>query len=193
MEVKTKAVAKINGVSIVIIENGEKLIAIKPICEALGIDYSSQLQKLKSDEFLSSTVVLSPTVGADEKNREMVCIPFMYVFGWLFTISPKNVKPEAQEAVAKYRMECYETLFKHFTSQSAFLEEKQAELELQMEVVDRIRDDFKHTKQKLEEARSQLNSIRGLTFEQWQAKNNQLKIEFPDVVIEDHISEGVVE
>ena len=31
-------VAKINNVEIIIIENGEKRVAVKPICQALGID-----------------------------------------------------------------------------------------------------------------------------------------------------------
>jgi len=32
-------VAKVNNTEIVIIENGEKRVAIKPICDALGVDF----------------------------------------------------------------------------------------------------------------------------------------------------------
>ena len=40
-------VAKINKTNILVIEkNGEKRIAIKPICEALGVDFSGQLQRI---------------------------------------------------------------------------------------------------------------------------------------------------
>lgn len=175
----TKTVARINNVSILMVENGQKLVPIKPICEALGIAYQGQIDKLKNDEILGSTIMPSMTVGADKKEREMVCIPFMFVFGWLFTINPKNVKPEAQEAVTKYRLECYTALFKHFTDQSEFLEQKQSALEKQIEEVERIRADFKNTKQKLDEARRVLNQVKEMTFETWQANNRQLKIEFP--------------
>jgi len=175
----TKTIARINNVSILLIENGEKLVPIRPICQALGIDEESQRKKINNDDFLSSTAVLSTAVGADKKEREMVCLPFMYVFGWLFTINPKNVKPEAQEAVAKYRNECYTVLFKHFTDQSEFLEYKQAALEQQVDEVERIRTDFKNTKVKLDMARKVLNQVKEMTFDDWQSNNRQLKIEFP--------------
>lgn len=55
--------AKINKQDLVIIsENTSKLVPIKPICAALGIDFKSQYAKLKDDENLSSTMVLSTTV-----------------------------------------------------------------------------------------------------------------------------------
>ena len=50
--------------------DAKKLVPIKPICEALGIDYASQFTKIKNDEDLSSTVVLSTIVATDGKERE---------------------------------------------------------------------------------------------------------------------------
>jgi hypothetical protein len=70
----------------------------------------------------------------------------MYVFGWLFTINPQNVKEEAKEKVLKYKLECYTALFNHFSDQSEFLEQKQAALEKQLEEVERIRADFGNQK-----------------------------------------------
>lgn len=90
----TKIITRVNNVDIVATSD-EQLVPIRPICDALGIDYKVQWQKLKDDEDLSSTMVLSTTVGADRKEREMCCLPIRYIFGWLFTINPKNVKPEA--------------------------------------------------------------------------------------------------
>ena len=118
METATKTVAKINDVSIVVIENGKSLVPIRPICDAIGVDYSAQLQKIKSDEILGSVVRLSLSTGTDKKQYEMFCIPFKYVFGWLFTINPKNVKPEAQQAVIRYKMECYNALYNYFTERA---------------------------------------------------------------------------
>lgn len=174
-----KTIARVNDVSIVMIDNSEQMVPIRPICQALGIDDEDQRRKINSDEILSSTAALRAAVGADKKERQMICIPFKFVFGWLFTINPKNVKPEAQEAVSKYRLQCYNALFKHFTDQSEFLMQKQNALEKQIEEVDRIRFDFKNTKMKLDEARQILNQIKEMTFEQWQINNSQLKIDFP--------------
>jgi hypothetical protein len=99
---ETKSIAKVNEVTIqVVSENGLKLVPIKPICEALGIDEDAQRRKLKEDELLNSVTTLSTATGSDGKQYEMVCIPLKYVFGWLFTINPKNVKEEARESVAR--------------------------------------------------------------------------------------------
>jgi hypothetical protein len=180
MTATTKTVARINNVSILMIENGQKLVPIRPICDALGIDHKNQRTKIQEDDFLSSVGVLNTSTGSDGKSYEMYCLPYKFIFGWLFTINPKNVKIEAQESVSRYRMECYEALFRNFTDQSEFLQQKQKALESQIEEVERIRADFKSTKQRLDEARKTLNQVKELTFETWQANNRQLKIDFPD-------------
>jgi hypothetical protein len=175
----TKTVARINNVSILMIQGGENPVPVKPICDALGISYQGQIDKIKSDEILAPTLRLSLTVGADKKEREMMCIPFMYTFGWLFTINPKNVNPESQESVTKYKLECYKALFKHFTDQSEFLQQKQIAVEKQLEEVDRLRANFKDTRIKLDEAKQLFMQLRSMTFEDWQANNSQLKLDFP--------------
>jgi exonuclease VII small subunit len=180
MKSNTTTVAKINNTAIMLVENGSKMIPIKPICEALGVDYPTQFQKIKDDQILSSTIGLSPTVGADGKQREMACIPLKYVFGWLFTINPKNVAPEAQESVLRYRMECYEALFSHFAEQSEYLEQKQMAIEAAMEEAERIRTDFKQAKTRLDEANHKLSRVRSFSFEQWKADRSQLMLMFPD-------------
>ena len=65
-------ISKINGVDIVTVErDGEIFVPIKPICEAIGIDDRAQRDKIQSDEILGSTGVLSTSVAADGKEREM--------------------------------------------------------------------------------------------------------------------------
>jgi len=133
---KTKFLAKVNEVLIQTVEeNGEKLIPVKPICEALGVDWKSQYEKLKDDDFLSSIMVLSTTVAGDEKEREMVCLPLEFVFGRLFTVNPKNVKEEARSNVERYRIECYRVLYKHFFGDVAKrIESDKAEIKLLEEI-----------------------------------------------------------
>lgn len=178
MKEKTKTVAKINDVSIMLIDGAEKLVPIKPICEALGVDPKNQRNKIQNDEILSSTGVLSTSVGADGKDREMFCLPYMYALGWLFTINPKNVKPEARETILKYKMECYTALFNHFSDHSQFLEQKQVALENQLEAVERVNTDFSKTKQELTDARKSLNKVKEMTFDEWLLNKRQLTIDF---------------
>ena len=175
-EVKTSTVARINQVDILLIENGEKRVAIKPICEALGVDFSAQLQKLKSDPILGPTMGLSTTVGADGKEREMQTIPFMYVFGWLFRIDSRNVKEEARETVLKYQVECYRALYFHFTAYADFVEKKQIAIEKQLVVYEEARTNYSSANKIMKEAEAELKKFRQLRFEDYDADRRQLKM-----------------
>ncbi len=109
-------ISNINGVDIVTVDrDGEIFVPIKPICEAIGIDVESQRDKIQADEILNSVAVFCTATGADGKQYEMHCLPLRYTYGWLFTINPKKVAPAAREAVARYRRECYDVLYEHFT------------------------------------------------------------------------------
>ena len=173
-----KTIAKINNIEINIIDDAEKLVPIKPICEALGIDFSVQLKKIKDDDFLSSTVVLSTTVGGDGKKREMTSLPYKYIFGWLFTINPKNVKAEAKEAVLNYRMQCYDALYSYFTESTTFLEEKQEIIDKELYELSLIKSQFKTANERLYEQTKKVDEIRKMTIEEWKANKRQLKIDF---------------
>jgi len=175
----TIALAKINNVAIQLVtDNSQKLVPIRPICEALGIDYKSQFQKLKDDDFLSSTVVLSTTVGGDGKDREMTCLPLEFVFGWLFTINPKNVNPDARESVAKYRIECYRALYRHFAAQAEFLAVKQEMISEKLEKYESVRSDFQSADKRLKEAKADLYKAKDYSFEEWDFQNRQTIIAF---------------
>lgn len=179
METKTMVVANVNGKEIGILNEPEgKFVPIKPICDALGIDYSRQLQKLKKDDDLSSTIGLRPMVAADGKQREMACIPFELVFGWLFTINPKNVAPEAKDNVTRYRMECYYALYRYFTARAEFVELKQTEIDKQLTLVDSAKTNFREAKNILGEAETKLKALRQLTMEDYDLERRQLKIQF---------------
>lgn len=175
-EIKTTTVAKINNVDIVLIENGEKRVAVKPICEALGIAFEPQFTKLKNDPILSSTVMLSVTVGSDKKEREMVTIPFMYVFGWLFSIDSRNVKEEARETVLRYQVECYKALYYHFTNYAEFVEQKQKAVEAQLIVWDLASTNFRSARNVMDDAKKHLNNLRKLAYDDFDADRRQLKM-----------------
>ena len=92
-------------------KDGIKYVAVKPICENLGLDWASQFTKIKSNEILEPTIVFITTVAEDGKNREMVCLPIDMINGWLFTINPNRVSEEIRPVVLYYQKECYRALF----------------------------------------------------------------------------------
>lgn len=81
---RTINVAIINNVSLqVVADDREQLVAVKPVCEILGVNYTTQVEKLKSHPIFGSVIPLRGTTGADGKDREMVCIPLRFFPGQL--------------------------------------------------------------------------------------------------------------
>ncbi|TAN12336.1 MAG: hypothetical protein EPN37_15545 [Chitinophagaceae bacterium] len=111
-------------------EKGITYVAIKPICEALGINYNRQFQNLKNHVILSQLFAKQQMVAADGRMREMICLSEFYVYGWIFSIQSDN--PE----LVKYQWECYKILYNHFhgsiTGRASILQSKtKNELEIE--------------------------------------------------------------
>lgn len=55
----TTNVAIINGITLQVVANErEQLVAVKPVCEVLGVNYTTQVEKLKAHPIFGSTVPL---------------------------------------------------------------------------------------------------------------------------------------
>jgi DNA-directed RNA polymerase len=114
----------------VLTKDGTTWIAVKPICEALGVNYNRQFQNLKDDQILGQLFAEQQMVAADGKLRKMVCLTEKYVYGWLFGIRSES------ESLKAYKLECYDLLYEHFhgvmTQRLQVLREKTAaELEVE--------------------------------------------------------------
>ncbi|WP_369326733.1 phage antirepressor N-terminal domain-containing protein [Alcaligenes nematophilus] len=99
-----------NPLAVITTADGQRLVAMRPICDAIGLDGDAQLQRIKRDNVLSSTTVVITVVAADGKEREQVCLPLEYLNGWLFGISTSRVKPEIRQRLEDYQRECYQVL-----------------------------------------------------------------------------------
>lgn len=178
----TQLISTINnqGIIIVIDEAGEKFVPIKPICEVLGINYTSQLEKLETDELIDSTIPLRGTVGADGKDRQMKCLPLEFVFGWLFSISSKNVKEEAREGLIAYKKICHKVLYNYFTEHATFIEQKEKKLNDFVDKESEARNNFKTAEKLLRDIRFNRDIFRKITFEDWKANNNQIELDFKE-------------
>ena len=98
-------------------------VPLRPICEYLGLSWSSQLQRLRGDAVLSDEAmsVLLTNTDIDPTSRrpntsEMVCLPLKFLNGWLFGVNPKRVRPDLRERVIRYQRECYDVLAQAFQS-----------------------------------------------------------------------------
>lgn len=93
-------------------------VPIRPICDYLDIDWSSQRRRISNDPVLSKRA-RSVAVTATEAGgrREMTCLPLDYLNGWLFGVSVNRIKDESlRERLIRYQDECYSVLAKAFAS-----------------------------------------------------------------------------
>lgn len=174
----TRIIARVNNVDIVSTSDEQKLVPIKPICDALGIAWEAQRIKIQEHYLLSSTAMLSMVVAADGRQREMFCLPMGYVFGWLLTINPANVAESSREGLMKYQTECYKVLHDYFMARALFVEQKQQEIDRQLTVVDEAKDNYRNAKTVLSEAEAKLKQLRSLTMDDYDIERRQLKLDF---------------
>lgn len=173
-----KEITKVNNVAIVAGSDAQKLVPIKPICDALGIDAKAQRDRIDRDEILNSTKVIMPLVAADGKERDMYCIPFRYVFGWLFSIDTSRVNEEVRPLVIKYKMQCYDALYDYFSSYASFVNQKQKRQAEDWVRYQQIQREFHEAKEKLSKAKKMMNRTVEYSFEEWTINNKQLVIDF---------------
>ncbi|WP_431840797.1 phage antirepressor N-terminal domain-containing protein [Gordonia hongkongensis] len=71
-----------------------KWVAVRPICEQLGIDTDGQRRKLDQAEW--ATTELKSVVAADGKQRELVMLDADHLPMWLATIQTSRVNEAAR-------------------------------------------------------------------------------------------------
>ncbi len=67
-----------------------EMIALKPIVENLGLDWSAQLRVIKNDYKMNQLWSNMKAVGADGKLREMICMNPYNFNDWLHELNPKS-------------------------------------------------------------------------------------------------------
>src|SRR5579859_770027 len=107
----------------------EAYVALRPIVEYLGLDWSGQRQRLIRDEVLTRHIVSVVMKGADNRQRKMICIQLEYLPGWLFGILPSRIKPEFAQKLNSYREECFRMLWRAFQTELAFAPHEGADLQ----------------------------------------------------------------
>jgi len=88
-------------------------VAMKPICENIGLDWDGQRQKINRHPILSKgkVMITAPSKGG---LQEMLMLPVSFLNGWLFGIDSNRVKPEIRERLVEYQTECFDVLANHF-------------------------------------------------------------------------------
>lgn len=103
-------------------------VALKPIVESMGMDWSAQLKRVKRDQILSEGMAIMATPFGRGGDQDAVCLKLELVNGWLFTIDTSRIgNDEVREKVMLYQRECYGVLSKHFAGKHAGVDASKSE------------------------------------------------------------------
>lgn len=101
-------------------EQPEIFVALRPLCDYLGLSWSGQYERIKRDAVLAEAlqfvrVTRTNSTGGDPTT---LCLPLEFLPGWLFGISVARVRPELQDKITRYRRECFRVLWRAFQDEA---------------------------------------------------------------------------
>lgn len=86
-------------------------VAVKPICEAIGVDAEAQRVRIARHPVLSSVAFVTKATGSDGKSYDMLMFPLDKLNGFLFGINANRIQnPEVRERLIQYQSECFDVL-----------------------------------------------------------------------------------
>jgi prophage antirepressor-like protein len=98
-----------NGQALVFLaKDGVYWIALKPICEALNVNYDRQYRNVTDSKVFGPECANLHVQVPGKQSRKMTCLPESSIYGWIFTIHGDN--PE----LIRYQKECNDILFNYF-------------------------------------------------------------------------------
>lgn len=104
------ASVKFNNHSLVVVtKNEQRLVAMRPVCDGIGLDWKAQYNRIKRDEILNEAMVIM-TIPSKGGEQSTACLPLEYLNGWLFGIDVSRCREEIRPALIQYKRECYQVL-----------------------------------------------------------------------------------
>lgn len=100
---------------IVVDNNGEPYVAMKPVVEGMGLDWGGQHKKLADESSRWSISVISILQSHDGRQRDMTCLPLRKLTAWLMILQPSRMAPEVADRVRFYQEECDGALWAYWS------------------------------------------------------------------------------
>lgn len=98
-----------NGKRISILaKDGIWYVALRPVCEALGLSYKAAHKNVIGDTTFSPKLTKMEAIGADKRMRQMVFLPEHFAYAWLLSLNSSN--PQFIE----YKTKCSDILYDYF-------------------------------------------------------------------------------
>ena len=103
-----------------VVVDGQPHVVLKPAIDDLGLDFSTQLAKLRSRSW--ATVGQRPMVAEDGKTREMTTVPPRTFLMLLATINENRVKAEHRKTLVAFQNETADAIEGYWTKGGAINE-----------------------------------------------------------------------
>ena len=110
-------------------QGADTRIAVKPICEAIGIAWTSQYLKLKNDPKFNCYD--HHHSSADGKQRVMLTLPAKEIQGWLFSIHSGKVRKDIRPLLLEFQKHCFDVIYA--ATSGAVNAEVMAAMQIQMD------------------------------------------------------------
>lgn len=119
--------------------DGEPMVVFRPAVEGIGLDYSTQLRKLRDRSWANRRDI--PTVAEDGKTRQMAAVDVRTFLMWLATVNEHKVSPEVRSVLVAYQRETTDAVRDYWTKGGAInpaaSPEQVDELRAQLDAVER--------------------------------------------------------
>ena len=102
----------------VIEKDNRRYVPLKPLAEALNLNWVAQYELVRRDPVLSGKGIriTVPTRGGPQ---EMFALELEYLNGWLFKIPARRYSGKRRETIIRYQKECYNVLYEYFCNGGA--------------------------------------------------------------------------
>lgn len=155
----TKEISFQGQLLIAIRKEGKVFVAIKPICEAIGIGADYQVQAIKNHPIMGAAHNVACVQVGEKQSRNMATLELSYLNGWLFTIEPSKVKAEARENLLSYQRECFQVLFEHFFGTGKNVREQEQKRHKLRETLKAVETTIRHCTKQRKRIIKELNEI----------------------------------
>lgn len=103
---------------VAVLIDGQPYVAMKPICENIGLQWEAQLKRIKRNPVLETCMsIMDMQMPGDNQRREFAFLPLDMLNGWLFGVDVNRVREEIKPRLIQYQKECFGVLFRHFMPQ----------------------------------------------------------------------------
>lgn len=107
-----------NQLTVITSESGQRLVAMKPIVEGIGLQWGAQYNRIQRHPVLSEGISVMD-MPSSRGVQKTVCLELDYINGWLFGVDVSRCKKEIQPALIAYQRECYSALAAYWQENAA--------------------------------------------------------------------------